>query len=238
MPHSTVTSKGQTTIPGRIRKALRIKPGDKLEYVLEGDHITVRVHLGTRSLQGALAGKKGKGMSFAEIRQAAVTTDICYVTWYGRMKDGYQSDVSCDVGTLVGGNMSMQRDILHEIGYFDANYIGTSIFEEQDISERLKNMGYRIHFTNETTIVHQPQNNGNVNLQNIDTSQYYYNFNHNEILYFLKNRNHLLLLFVIPFCILRAFKKTIQFHLSVSESCRILYGIVDGVKKYHHSLKL
>lgn len=166
------------------------------------------------------------------------STDICYVTWYGRMKDGYQSDVSCDVGTLVGGNMSMQRDILHEIGYFDANYIGTSIFEEQDISERLKNMGYRIHFTNETTIVHQPQNNGNVNLQNIDTSQYYYNFNHNEILYFLKNRNHLLLLFVIPFCILRAFKKTIQFHLSVSESCRILYGIVDGVKKYHHSLKL
>jgi len=72
MPHSTVTGKGQTTIPGKIRKALRIKPGDKLEYVLEGDHITVRVHLGTRSLKGALASKKGKGMSFAEIRQAAV----------------------------------------------------------------------------------------------------------------------------------------------------------------------
>ncbi len=71
MPHSTVTSKGQTTIPGKIRKALRIKPGDKLEYALEGDHITVRVHLGTRSLKGALASKKGKGMSFAEIRQAA-----------------------------------------------------------------------------------------------------------------------------------------------------------------------
>ena len=72
MPHSTVTSKGQTTIPGKIRKALRIKPGDKLEYVLEGDHITVRVHLGTRSLKGVLASKKGKGESFAQIREAAV----------------------------------------------------------------------------------------------------------------------------------------------------------------------
>lgn len=72
MPHSTVTSKGQTTIPGKIRKALRIKPGDKLEYVLEGDHITVRVHLGTRSLKGVLASKKGKGKSFAQIREAAV----------------------------------------------------------------------------------------------------------------------------------------------------------------------
>jgi len=71
MPHSTVTSKGQTTIPRKIRKALRIQPGDKLEYVVEGDHVTVRVHLGTRSLKGLLASKKGKGMSFTQIREAA-----------------------------------------------------------------------------------------------------------------------------------------------------------------------
>ena len=74
MPHSTVTSKGQTTIPKKIRKALRIKPGDKLEYVVEGDHVTVRVHLGTRSLKGLLASKKGKGMSFTQIREAAAKT--------------------------------------------------------------------------------------------------------------------------------------------------------------------
>ena len=71
MPHSTVTSKGQTTIPERIRKALRIKPGDKLEYEVEGDRATIRVHPGIRSLKGALASNKGKGMSFAEIREAA-----------------------------------------------------------------------------------------------------------------------------------------------------------------------
>lgn len=71
MLHSKVTSKGQTTIPGKIRKALRIKSGDKLEYVVEGDHATIRVHLGTRSLKGVLASKKGKGMSFAQIRDAA-----------------------------------------------------------------------------------------------------------------------------------------------------------------------
>jgi AbrB family looped-hinge helix DNA binding protein len=71
MLHSTVTSKGQTTIPGKIRKALKIKPGDKLEYEVEGDHATIRVHLGTRSLKGALASNKGKGMSFPQIRAAA-----------------------------------------------------------------------------------------------------------------------------------------------------------------------
>jgi antitoxin PrlF len=71
MAHSTVTRKGQTTIPGKIRKALEIKPGDRLEYVVEGDHATIRVHPGTRSLKGALASKKGKKMSFGEIREAA-----------------------------------------------------------------------------------------------------------------------------------------------------------------------
>jgi antitoxin PrlF len=69
--HSTVTSKGQTTIPEKIRKALRIKPGDKLEYEVEGDRATIRVHPGIRSLKGVLASDKGKGMSFAEIREAA-----------------------------------------------------------------------------------------------------------------------------------------------------------------------
>lgn len=71
MLHSTVTRKGQTTVPRKVRKALRIKPGDTLEYVVEGDHATIRVHPGAGSLKGALASKKGEGMTFAEIRAAA-----------------------------------------------------------------------------------------------------------------------------------------------------------------------
>lgn len=71
MAHSTVTRKGQTTIPGKVRKALRIRPGDKLEYVIDGDQVTVKVHTGTRALRGVLGSKKGSGMSFAEIREAA-----------------------------------------------------------------------------------------------------------------------------------------------------------------------
>jgi len=71
MPHSTVTRKGQTTIPGEIREALKIKPGDRLEYEVRGDHATVRVHPGLRSLRGSLPSDKGKGMSFSAIRAAA-----------------------------------------------------------------------------------------------------------------------------------------------------------------------
>jgi bifunctional DNA-binding transcriptional regulator/antitoxin component of YhaV-PrlF toxin-antitoxin module len=41
MLHSAVTSRGQTTSPGEIRKALQIKPGDKLEDMISG----VEIHL-------------------------------------------------------------------------------------------------------------------------------------------------------------------------------------------------
>jgi AbrB family looped-hinge helix DNA binding protein len=71
MLHSTITKKGQTTIPGEIREKLQIKPGDRLEYAVEGNRIIVRVHPGTLALQGALASDKGKGLSFAQIRAAA-----------------------------------------------------------------------------------------------------------------------------------------------------------------------
>jgi len=71
MSHSTVTKKGQTTIPGEVREALKIQPGDRLEYQVQGDHATIRVHPGIRLLAGALSSKKGKGLSFNEIRRAA-----------------------------------------------------------------------------------------------------------------------------------------------------------------------
>jgi antitoxin PrlF len=71
--HSTVTRKGQTTIPGKIRKALGLNPGDTLEYVVEGDRATIRVHPGIRSLKGVLASKKGKERSFNQIREIAAS---------------------------------------------------------------------------------------------------------------------------------------------------------------------
>ena len=61
MLHSTVTSKGQTTIPEKIRKALRIKPGDKLEYAVEGDYATIRVHPGIRCLKAPSPARRGRG---------------------------------------------------------------------------------------------------------------------------------------------------------------------------------
>ena len=71
--HSTVTKKGQTTIPGAVRQALRIQPGDRLQYEIDGDQVTFRRHPGAMALKGVLASNKGKDLTFAEIRKAAAS---------------------------------------------------------------------------------------------------------------------------------------------------------------------
>jgi AbrB family looped-hinge helix DNA binding protein len=44
MQESTVTAKGQTTLPKDVRAALSIKPGDKLRYLVHDGE--VRIHDG------------------------------------------------------------------------------------------------------------------------------------------------------------------------------------------------
>jgi AbrB family looped-hinge helix DNA binding protein len=42
MPTAKLTSRGQTTIPKSIREALRLQPGDRVEFILEGDQVVLR----------------------------------------------------------------------------------------------------------------------------------------------------------------------------------------------------
>jgi antitoxin PrlF len=43
MPTATVTSKGQVTLPRRVRDLLRVGPGDRIEFVIDDDgRISVR----------------------------------------------------------------------------------------------------------------------------------------------------------------------------------------------------
>ncbi|MBK8184631.1 MAG: AbrB/MazE/SpoVT family DNA-binding domain-containing protein [Candidatus Competibacteraceae bacterium] len=43
MTHSSVTSKGQVTIPKAVRQRLGIRRGSTIEFCLVGDHVELRV---------------------------------------------------------------------------------------------------------------------------------------------------------------------------------------------------
>ncbi len=56
MPASLITSKGQTTIPKKIREHLRLNPGDRIDFVIdEKGKVTIEpATLDVRELEGIL----------------------------------------------------------------------------------------------------------------------------------------------------------------------------------------
>ncbi|MBA2492910.1 MAG: type II toxin-antitoxin system PrlF family antitoxin [Gammaproteobacteria bacterium] len=56
MPTATLTSKGQTTIPREIREHLRLRPGDRMEFVIDehGRVVLIPISLDAAELAGIL----------------------------------------------------------------------------------------------------------------------------------------------------------------------------------------
>ena len=71
MPSSTVTSKGQVTVPKEIREHLRLKPGDRIDFVKgRTGSITLKaIDTDVRSLRGILKSKRRKPLSIEEMNE-------------------------------------------------------------------------------------------------------------------------------------------------------------------------
>ena len=69
---ATVTSKGQITIPVRVRTALGLDPGDRVEFVeLEkGQFVMIPANRSVRELDGMFKGRKKKPVSIEEMNAA------------------------------------------------------------------------------------------------------------------------------------------------------------------------
>ena len=74
MSRSSISSKGQATIPKDVREHLKLKPGDQIEFVIQADG-SVRLEPATvalRSLKGCLSAYVKKPVTL-EAMKAAVT---------------------------------------------------------------------------------------------------------------------------------------------------------------------
>ncbi|HEX9614456.1 MAG TPA: glycosyltransferase, partial [Bacteroidota bacterium] len=164
------------------------------------------------------------------------TKKICRVTWYGRVIDGYHSDVTTYVRTLTGPNMSFSRSVQKQAGFFESGLVGTSILEEPDYSERILRQDLRILFSNRISFPHNPQLDGNKAVRAFEPVEYYRAFHHNEVFYFLKNRHRLLLMFVVPFCFLRSVKQAFQHNRSMKDAWSMFAGVFNGIQSYYRYL--
>ena len=54
MIESTITAKGQTTLPAVVRESLSIEPGDKVRYVIQDDGVLILPVRSVDHLRGIL----------------------------------------------------------------------------------------------------------------------------------------------------------------------------------------
>ena len=69
---ATVTSKGQITIPAKVREALGLAPGDRVEFVETGkrEFSIVPATRSVRELKGLFRGRRTRRVSLEEMDQA------------------------------------------------------------------------------------------------------------------------------------------------------------------------
>lgn len=73
MQESTVTVKGQTTLPRDVRAALGLKSGDKVRYVVMGGEVRLMKARPVAELEGLLARPGRKPVSLDEMDDAIAT---------------------------------------------------------------------------------------------------------------------------------------------------------------------
>jgi antitoxin PrlF len=60
---STVTIKGQVTIPKEVRDLLHIHPNDKVDFIIEGGRAVIIPVRTLKELRGAVASKEGANIT-------------------------------------------------------------------------------------------------------------------------------------------------------------------------------
>jgi antitoxin PrlF len=72
MPASTITVKGQTTIPKKIREYLKLQPGDRVDFIIEngGKVVLEPSTLDVMELEGVLYKPGIKALSIEDMKKA------------------------------------------------------------------------------------------------------------------------------------------------------------------------
>lgn len=69
---STITSRGQTTLPKLVRDALHAEAGRKLVYEIHDDSVTIKLHPGVMASFGSLkVSKEASEMDWKEVRESS-----------------------------------------------------------------------------------------------------------------------------------------------------------------------
>lgn len=72
MPTATLTTKGQITLPKKVREALALEPGDQVDFIVQGDGaVTLKAgRHDVRDLKGLLRRRRRRPVGLAAMERA------------------------------------------------------------------------------------------------------------------------------------------------------------------------
>lgn len=107
------------------------------------------------------------------------------VTPFGHHIANFGSSAPTAVQSIHGCS-AHKREAFEKAGGFDENFIGNAMREETDLSFRIRKAGYTLLFDPSNEFIHVKAPMGGTR-QKVDRMDWYFDFFHNDFLFFLKN---------------------------------------------------
>lgn len=103
--------------------------------------------------------------------------------------------------------------------------------EEPDIAYRVLRNGYKIFFDASITVMHFPQNNGNIAYMHEKRAEWFYYYFFNLLIYFVKYGRFINLPFVFIYSILLSAKHLIIYKMPIACYFKMISGFFNGIRK-------
>ena len=178
----------KANLPHARNKGAEIAKGEYLLYC-DDDIIPpvdlIEIH--QRNFEHSGVGAVTGGVYLDKEMASSATSKPCSIRPSGRVVDQVGGDLS-RTDSLCGGNMSMPRQLVFDVGFFDEAYIGNAYREETDFSLRVQQRGYQLAFDPAAAIVHlgHPTGGGRAG-KAADEGKYLLEFHQNVAYFFAKN---------------------------------------------------
>lgn len=120
----------------------------------------LRAHLDAFEQAPELGGAVGRIVERRVKPNAEAVTNT--ISLGGRVRTNLDGTSLRAVEILKGANMSFRRTALNQAGDFDANYLGTALLEDADISSRVASAGWKLAFLPKAMLTHLSVPSGGV----------------------------------------------------------------------------
>ncbi|MFA5338088.1 MAG: glycosyltransferase [Candidatus Omnitrophota bacterium] len=146
----------------------------------------------------------------------------------GKIISNFNADFKTEVEHAYGCNVSFRKELLMRTGGYDERLIGTSSFDDADVSFKIRELGYKIVFEPEAEAIHLQSSGG---CRDISFEKKMYWYYRNFMLFYL---THMYGVF-FPIFILRQIFGVIRRAIA-AKNTKVLFdgirGLKDGFREY------